>query len=79
MCSMGTVPYVELHAHSAFSFLDGASAPEEMAERAAELGHSALALTATTALRLAGIRPRGAGGRRPPDHGRRAHSATAPT
>ena len=45
MCSMGTGPYVELHAHSAFSFLDGASAPEEMAERAAELGHSALALT----------------------------------
>jgi len=37
--------YVELHAHSAFSFLDGASAPEEMAERAAALGHTALALT----------------------------------
>ena len=31
-------PYVELHAHSAYSFLDGASLPEELAGRAAELG-----------------------------------------
>src|SRR3954447_14997534 len=38
-------PYVELHAHSAFSFLDGASLPEELAARAAELGYDALALT----------------------------------
>jgi error-prone DNA polymerase len=37
--------YVELHAHSAYSFLDGASQPEELAARAAELGHEALALT----------------------------------
>jgi error-prone DNA polymerase len=37
--------YVELHAHSAYSFLDGASLPEELAARAAELGHEALALT----------------------------------
>jgi error-prone DNA polymerase len=37
--------YVELHAHSAYSFLDGASLPEELAARAAELGHQALALT----------------------------------
>ncbi len=37
--------YVELHAHSAYSFLDGASAPEELAQAAAELGHEALALT----------------------------------
>ena len=37
--------YVELHCHSAFSFLDGASAPEELAARAAELGYRALALT----------------------------------
>jgi error-prone DNA polymerase len=36
--------YVELRARSAFSFLDGASNPEDLAERAAELGHSALAL-----------------------------------
>src|SRR5688500_18105142 len=37
--------YVELHAHSAYSFLDGASLPEELALRAAELGYDALALT----------------------------------
>jgi error-prone DNA polymerase len=37
--------YVELHAHSAYSFLDGASQPEELAARAAELGYGALALT----------------------------------
>src|SRR5438128_4097910 len=37
--------YVELHCHSAYSFLDGASLPEELAVRAAELGHDALALT----------------------------------
>jgi error-prone DNA polymerase len=39
------VTYVELHAHSAYSFLDGASQPEELAARAAELGYEALALT----------------------------------
>ncbi len=37
--------YVELHAHSAYSFLDGASRPEELAARALELGYPALALT----------------------------------
>src|SRR3954451_1917370 len=37
--------YVELHAHSADSSLDGASLPEELAARAAELGYDALALT----------------------------------
>src|SRR5438874_2771090 len=37
--------YVELHAHSAYSFLDGASLPEELALRGAELGYGALALT----------------------------------
>src|SRR5262245_14376317 len=37
--------YAELHAHSAYSFLDGASQPEELAARAAELGYGALALT----------------------------------
>lgn len=39
------VPYAELHAHSAYSFLDGASTPEEMVEEAARLGLRALALT----------------------------------
>jgi error-prone DNA polymerase len=37
--------YVELHCHSAYSFLDGASLPEELAARAVELGYEALALT----------------------------------
>src|SRR5918912_3177850 len=37
--------YIELHAHSAYSFLDGASLPEELAAQAAELGYDALALT----------------------------------
>jgi len=37
--------YVELHCHSAYSFLDGASHPEELALRAAELGYHAIALT----------------------------------
>jgi error-prone DNA polymerase len=40
-----TVPYAELHSHSAFSFLDGASPPEELVEEAARLGLDALALT----------------------------------
>src|SRR6187431_2883071 len=39
------VPYVELHAHTAFSFLDGASSPAELAAAAAELGHEAFAVT----------------------------------
>jgi error-prone DNA polymerase len=38
-------PYVELHCHSAYSFLDGVSLPEELAWRAAELGHTAIGLT----------------------------------
>ncbi|MCB0867640.1 MAG: error-prone DNA polymerase [Solirubrobacterales bacterium] len=37
--------YVELHCHSSFSFLDGASSPLDLATRAAELGYPALALT----------------------------------
>jgi error-prone DNA polymerase len=41
----GKVPYAELHCHSNFSFLDGASHPEELAEEAARLGLEALALT----------------------------------
>jgi len=39
------VPYAELHAHSSFSFLDGASSPEELLEEAARLGLTGLALT----------------------------------
>ena len=37
--------YPELHAHSSFSFLDGASQPDELAARAAALGYDAFALT----------------------------------
>ncbi|HET7564337.1 MAG TPA: PHP domain-containing protein, partial [Gemmatimonadaceae bacterium] len=37
--------YVELHCHSAFSLLDGASLPEALVTRAHELGLRALALT----------------------------------
>ena len=37
--------YAELHCHSAFSFLDGASLPEDLVATAHELGYSALALT----------------------------------
>lgn len=37
--------YAELHCHSGFSFLDGASNPEELVERAKYLGLSALAIT----------------------------------
>ena len=37
--------YAELHAHSAYSFLDGANEPEDLVAAAAELGLEALALT----------------------------------
>jgi DNA polymerase III alpha subunit len=37
--------YAELHCHTNFSFLDGASAPDELAERAVEIGLSGLAVT----------------------------------
>jgi error-prone DNA polymerase len=37
--------YVELHCHSAFSLLDGASAPEELVARAVITGQPAIALT----------------------------------
>ncbi len=37
--------YAELHAHSAFSFLDGASQPEELVVEAHRLGQEALAIT----------------------------------
>ena len=65
--TVGTGRYVELHCHSAYSFLDGASHPEELVARAAELGYEALALTDhdgvygslefAHAAKLAGIRP----------------------
>ncbi len=37
--------YAELHCHTNFSFLDGASHPEDLVVRAAELGYTALGVT----------------------------------
>src|SRR3954454_5335755 len=42
---MPSAPYTELHLHSAYSFLDGASMPDEIVPRALELGYEAAALT----------------------------------
>jgi error-prone DNA polymerase len=42
---VGTRDYIELHAASAFSFLRGASLPEDLLQRAAELDLPAVALT----------------------------------
>lgn len=42
---MATLPYAELHCHTHFSFLDGASSPDDLVERAAEIGLSGLAVT----------------------------------
>ena len=60
-------PYAELHCHTNFSFLDGASAPDELVARAVELGLSGLAVTDhrglygvvrfATAAAEAGLRP----------------------
>ena len=41
----GSVPYAELHVHSAYSFLDGASLPADLVARACELELQALAVT----------------------------------
>src|SRR5215475_4215304 len=40
-----SVAYAELHTHSAYSFLDGASTPEELVEEAVRLDLRAIALT----------------------------------
>ena len=42
---MVQIPYAELHCHTNFSFLDGASAPDDLVERAVELGLTGLAVT----------------------------------
>ncbi|HEY6634593.1 MAG TPA: PHP domain-containing protein, partial [Acidimicrobiia bacterium] len=34
--------YAELHCHTNFSFLDGASHPEDLVQRAVDLGYRAL-------------------------------------
>jgi error-prone DNA polymerase len=45
LCRAVLPRYAELHCLSHFSFLRGASAPDELVTRAAELGYAALALT----------------------------------
>jgi error-prone DNA polymerase len=45
-----SAPAVELRAHTAFSFNDGAVTPEALVDRAADLGYSALAITDTADL-----------------------------
>ena len=42
---MALPPYAEMHCHTHFSFLDGASAPDDLVERAVELGLAGLAVT----------------------------------
>jgi DNA polymerase III alpha subunit len=64
---VATDAYAELHCHSHFSFLDGASAPDDLVARAAELGLRGLAITDhqglygavrfTTAAEVAGLHP----------------------
>ncbi|HUP82774.1 MAG TPA: PHP domain-containing protein, partial [Candidatus Limnocylindria bacterium] len=64
---MPAQPFAELHCHSNFSFLDGASTVDDLAERAVELGLGAVALTDhqglygavrfATAAQEAGLRP----------------------
>ena len=44
-CEHAFVAYVELHAHSAYSFLDGSATPAELVGAAEELGYPAFALT----------------------------------
>src|SRR5580658_9537011 len=41
----GGEPWAELHCHSSYSFLDGASTPAELVNEAARLGLAALAIT----------------------------------
>jgi error-prone DNA polymerase len=42
---VATIPYAELHAHTNFSFLDGASPADDLVERAVALGLTGLAVT----------------------------------
>ena len=42
---MAQIPYAELHCHTNFSFLDGAAAPDDLVERAVQIGLTGLAVT----------------------------------
>lgn len=67
MTEANQMSYVELHTHSNFSFLDGASHPPELVKRASELAYPTLALTDNNGLygiiqfsescKLLGVRP----------------------
>src|SRR6266568_4419379 len=50
MVRADAVMYAELHCHSAYSFLDGASPPDELLAEAHRLGYPALALTDTNGI-----------------------------
>ena len=50
-------PYAELHCHSAYSFLDGASLPSELAERRTSWATARSRSPTTTGLGLDGVRP----------------------
>ena len=64
--------YVELHCHSAFSFLDGASLPDELVPTALELGYrSAGSDRPQHGVGLDGVRGLRAGARAAPDPRRR--------
>jgi error-prone DNA polymerase len=45
-----SLPYAELYCRTNFSFLEGASHPHELVERAAELSYAALAVTDRSSL-----------------------------
>ena len=68
--------YAELHCHTHFSFLDGASAPDDLVERAVELGLAGLAVTDHQGL-YGAVRfvDGGRGGRAAPGHRRRDRAA----
>src|SRR3979411_2247404 len=60
---VSAVPYAELHAHSAYSFLDGASTPEELVEEAARLDLRGIALADPSVCACAVVRRVAGGGR----------------
>ena len=73
---MAQIPYAELHCHTNFSFLDGASPADELVERAVELGLTGLAVTDHNGL-YGAVRFVGGGrGGRPPS-GRRSRDRAA--
>ena len=73
---MAPTPYAELHCHTNFSFLDGASAPDDLVERAVELGLTGLAVTDHAGpLRRGPLRRRGRGGGPAPGHRDRDRAA----